>query len=88
MELLTTNRYSQVGSKIFTGIQVIGIPMGSDPAAFFANLFFSSPSLKSVKKANYGDARFGNFFRFIDDLIAVNDKNAFENKYNESFHLN
>ena len=34
-----TDRFFQVGSKIFC--QVIGIPMGVDPAPFFANLFCS-----------------------------------------------
>ena len=37
-----------------------------------------------VKTTNYGVARkFGNIFRFIDDLIAINDGNEFENHYNE-----
>ena len=34
---LLLNCYFIVGSKIFC--QIIGIPMGSDPAPFFANLF-------------------------------------------------
>ena len=61
--------------------------MGSDPAPFFANLFlffYESRWLKSIKNTNYGVARkFGNIFRFIDDLIAINDGNEFENHYNE-----
>ena len=36
-ELIIDNAYFQVGDKIFR--QVIGIPMGSDPAPFIANLF-------------------------------------------------
>ena len=36
-------------------------------------------------KSNYGVARkSGNIFRFIDDLIAINDGNKFENHYNEN----
>ena len=29
--------------------------------------------------------KFGNIFRFIDDLIAINDGNEFENHYNEIY---
>ena len=61
--------------------------MGSDPVPFFANLFlffYESGWVKSIKNTIYGVARkFGNIFRFIDDLIAVNDGNEFENHYNE-----
>ena len=28
------------------------------------------------------------FFRFIDDLIAINDGNELENHYNEIYHPN
>ena len=87
MKFLTNNSFFQVGSKIFH--QVIGIPMGSDPASFFANLFlyfYESGWLKSIKDTNYGVTRkFGNIFRFTDDLIAMNDGNEFENHYNEIY---
>ena len=63
--------------------------MGSDPAPFFANLFlffYESRCLKSIKNYNYGVARkCGNIFRFIDDLIAINDGKEFENHYNEIY---
>ena len=63
--------------------------MGSDPLPFFANLFLffcESRRLKSIKNTNYGVARkFGNIFRFTDDLIAINDGNKFENHYNEIY---
>ena len=63
--------------------------MGSDPAPFFDNLFlffYESRWLKSIKNTNYGVPRkFGNIFRFIDDLIAINDGNEFENHYNEIY---
>ena len=87
LEFLKNNSFFHVGSKIFR--QVIDIPMGSDPAPFFANLFllfYESRRLKSIKNTNYGAARkFGNTFRFIDDLIAINDGNEFENHYNEIY---
>ena len=63
--------------------------MGSDPASFFANLFLffcESRWLKSIKNTNYGVARkFGNIFRFIYNLIAINDGNEFENHHNEIY---
>ena len=55
LEFLINNRFFEVGSKIFC--QVIGIPRGSDPASFFANLFLffcESRWLKSIKNTNYG----------------------------------
>ena len=79
----------QVAFKIFR--QVIGIPMGSDPAPVFANLFlffYESKWLKSIKNTNYVVARkFGNIFRLIDDLITINHKNEFENHYDEIYPL-
>ena len=42
--------------------------------------------LKSIKNTNYGIAKkCGNIFRFIDDLIAINYGNEFENHYNEIY---
>ena len=85
MDFLINNNFFQVGYKIYR--QVIGIPMGSDTATFFTNLFlffYESRWLKSIKLTNYGFARkFGNIFRFIDDLIAINDGNEFQNHYDE-----
>ena len=81
------NSFFQVRSKIFR--QIIGIPMGSGPAPFFANLFlffYESRWLKPIKNTNYNVARkFGNIFRFIDDSIATNDGNEFENHYNDIY---
>ena len=63
--------------------------MGSDLAPFFANIFlffYESKWLESIKKTNYGVARkFGNSFRFTDDLIAIIDVNEFKNHYNEIY---
>ena len=59
--------------------------MGSYPAPFYVNLFFffyECTWLKSIRNANSGVVRkFGNIFRFIDDLIAIKDKNEFQNHY-------
>ena len=84
-EFLINNNLFRVGSKIIR--QVIGIPMMSDPVPFFATLFsffYESKWLKSIKNTNYRVARkCDNIFRFIDDLIAINDGNQFGNHYNE-----
>ena len=55
----------------------------------FASLFlffYESRWLKSINNTNYGVARkFGNIFRFTDDLIAINNGNEFENHYSEIY---
>ena len=77
---LLDNCYFSIGENIFK--QVVGIPMGSDPAPFMANLFlyyYESKFLKQYKVNNMKNARKFNFiFRFIDDLLAVNDDGEFE----------
>ena len=69
--------------------QVIGIPMGSDPAPFMANLFlyhYENKWLQEVKKTNLTVARkFSHTFRFIDDLNTMNDSGEFE-KHIESIY--
>ena len=75
--------YFNVGNLIFR--QVIGIPMGSDPAPFMANLFlyfYENKWLESTKKHSLYKARkFSNVFRFIDDLCAINDNLEFKNNF-------
>ena len=91
---LLSNCYFTVGMKLFC--QLIGIPMGSDPAPFFANLFlyyYESNWVNEIKRHDLIRARkFGNVFRFIDDLNAINDGGEFEsnfrNIYPEELQLN
>ena len=56
--------------------------MGHDPAPSFANLFlcqYESSWLKSIKKTrNILARKFGMVFRYIDDLLALNDGLSFE----------
>ena len=63
------NCYFTVGPKILC--QIIGIPMGSDPAPFFANsilYFYESKLMKELKKNDLIKAReLCNIFRFIED---------------------
>ena len=95
LTFLINNAYFRVGNSIFK--QIIGIPMGSDPAPFFANLYLHSYEAKWIKtnksnstningRLNYFKVRqFGYSFRYIDDLIAVNNNNEFENNWREIY---
>ena len=84
---LSFNCYFTVGPKIFC--QIIGIPMGSDPAPCFANLFlyfYESKWMNELKKNDLIKARkFCNIFRFIDDLNSINDGGEFENSYSNIY---
>ena len=87
LKFLLDNCYFQVGNLIFR--QVIGIPMGSDPAPFFANLFlyhYESEWLHTLKNHDYHCARkFNHIFCFIDDLVVINDGHEFKNSYKEIY---
>ena len=84
---LLKHSYFTVGVNIFK--QVVGIPMGSDPAPFFANLFlyyYERKWLLELKKNDLVAARkFGNTFRFIDDLNVVNDGGYFNQHFHEIY---
>ena len=63
--------------------QSIGIPMGIDPAPFIANLFlhhYENNYMYSL--INSGDlhkaVKLSNFFRYLDDLLGLNDKGIFD----------
>ena len=87
VEYLIRNCYFKLGDKLFR--QDIGIPMGSDPAPAWANLFlfhYESSWINSVKKSNNILARkFGQVFRYIDDLLALNDGHSFERHFHEIY---
>ena len=87
VKFLLDNCHFKFGNKLFR--QIVGIPMGSDPAPYFANLFlyrYESRWLNKMKKENNILARkFGRVFRFIDDLLAVNDGDEFEKHHSEIY---
>ena len=87
IKYLIDNCFFTVGDILFR--QAIGMPMGSDPAPFFANLFlffYEVKWVKLVKKSDYGRVRrFLNTFRFIDDLIAANDYGEYEKSFKEIY---
>ena len=84
---LINNAYFRIGTNIFR--QKIGIPMGSDPAPFFANLFlfhFESKWVKHNAYHNYAKAKgIFNTFRYIDDLNTLNDNEQFSNYIDEIY---
>ena len=61
--------------------QMVGIPMGIDPAPFWANLFLYSYEEKYISSLIYSDKvkarHFHSTKRFIDDLCALNDGGEF-----------
>ena len=87
IKYLLENCYFTIGNTIFR--QIIGIPMGTDPAPFMTDLYlykYESGYLKRLKKVNLRKARkFGNVFRFIDDLDAMNDGGEFSNCFKEIY---
>ena len=87
VEFLLKNCFFNVGNKVLR--QIIGLPMGGDPAPFWANLFlffFEHKWIKKMRQTNNLIARkFSQTFRFIDDLIAINDDGMFENYHREIY---
>ena len=81
------NAYFQVGNTVLR--QKIGIPIGSDPAPFFANLFlyiYESKFINHLLKTDPARARkFRHVFRFIDDLISFNDDGEFTKSFREIY---
>ena len=80
VEYLIFNCYFTVGDTIMK--QIIGIPLGGDPAPFWADLFLfhyeSKWILKMKRENNILARKFGSMFRFLDDLDAMNDGGEFE----------
>ena len=70
-------------------IQVIGIPMKSLPAPFFANLFLANRKVYWVKgQGKLGEInvqKINNSFQFIDDLLSLNDDSTFEKHYKDIY---
>ena len=81
IKFLLYNCFFSTGNIIM--IQVTGIPMESDPAPFFANLFLVHKEGDWVKAQRMLETinvwKINNSFRFIDDLLSLNDGSTFEN---------
>ena len=83
MTFLIKNCFFTVGNLVFK--QDIGIPMGIDPAPYWANLFlyfFESKHVQQlVSKGSKRAYKYHGTSRFIDDLCAINDGNEFSKSY-------
>jgi hypothetical protein len=79
LDHLISNCYFTVGNVVMR--QKIGIPMGIDPAPFWANLFLYSYEhdyIRDLIKEDRVKAKhFHSTFRFIDDLCTLNDGGLF-----------
>jgi hypothetical protein len=81
IDYIIDNSVFKVGDKVMR--QKIGIPMGTDPAPYFANLylfFYESKWIRKMMKIEFGTLRkFYNYVnRFIDDLITINNNGHME----------
>ena len=87
IKCLLHNCFFSIGN--ITMIQVNGIPMGYDPAPFFANLFLAHKEadwVKAQRKLGTINVRkINNSFRFIDDLLSLNDGSTFEKHYKDIY---
>ena len=84
---LITRTYFVVGNLIIR--QSIGIPMGIDPAPFWANLylyFYEHEFITGLMASDKRRARkFINAYRFIDDECNLNDHGEFSRSYQEIY---
>ena len=87
IKFLLHNCFSSTGNIIM--IQVIGIPMGSDPAPFFGNLFLAHKEVDWVKVqrklGTINIRKINNSFWFIDDLLSLNDNSTFQKHYKDIY---
>ena len=84
---LIENCFFSVGNTVLR--QAIGIPMGIDPAPFWANLFlyaYESSYVSDLIATDKVKARhFHSTKRFIDDLCALNDGGEFGRSYKDIY---
>ena len=75
IDLLIDNIFVRFGGKVFR--QVIGIPMGTNSAPLLADLFLHTYEYEFIIKTMKGDItralQFNKTFRYIDDLLCVNN---------------
>ena len=70
-------------------IQVIGIPMGSDPELFFVNFFLTHKEASWVKAqqklGTVNTWKINNSLRIIDGLLSLNGDSTFEKYYKDIY---
>ncbi len=81
------NAYFHVADEVYR--QIIGIPMGIDPAPFMANLYlytYEFDKMEELTRSDRGVAlKFNKTFRFIDDLIDLNNDGVMERIWKEIY---
>ena len=86
---LITKTYFIVGNLVVR--QSIGIPMGIDPAPFWANLYLYHYQARFVTNLMSEDKirarKFTNATRFIDDECNLNDKGEFSKSFTEIYPI-
>ena len=69
--------------------QIIGIPMGIDPAPFWANLYLYAYECEFMTKLTKQDKKrafkYHGLSRFIDDMCCINDSGEFEKSYRDIY---
>ena len=84
---LIENCFFTVGNTVLR--QAIGIPMGIDPAPFWANLFLYAYESRYISDLITSDKvkarKFHSTKRFIDDLCALNDGGEFGRVYKDIY---
>ena len=84
---LIINSHFQIGNFLLT--QIIGIPMGIDPAPFWANLYLYSYECEFmddlIKKDKSKALSYHGSFRFIDDKCCINGSREFANSFSDIY---
>lgn len=87
LKYLIYSSYFSVGNQVMQ--QIIGIPMGMDPAPFFANLYlhhYENKHIIDLIKSNKSLAlKYHGCRRFIDDLLALNDRQEFSKSFSKIY---
>ena len=87
IELILHNCFFSIGNIIM--IQLIGIPIRSDPVAFFANFCLAHKEADWFKPQHKLGTikvqKIKNFFWFIDDLLSLIDGSTFEKHYKDIY---
>ena len=87
LRLLILESYFTIGNVVL--LQTIGIPMGIDPAPFWANLHLYKYESEYITKLIHTDKakarKYHGAHRFIDDQCCINDSGDFGNSYQEIY---
>jgi len=84
IEFIIDNAIFSVGNRAYR--QIIGIPMGTDPAPFMANLYlfyYEFQYMTRLTDEDFGVAKrfYGHTKRFIDDLVTLNNNSHLEENW-------